>query len=283
MSSKSTDDITSKYMSDINSNMSSKKKKRHHGNNRTQPESLVNSGAFLLGTSRSQAIDTQNEEITATYHISKIQKYLQERLESGLPPVSEEEINEHFQSLGDKEFKISSIPGLKKRLLSNIRIRYIEKLYSYQAELEIQDANQLLNVLKEVKSIKSSQLQGAYKGYEKDLNKYMEEGYVEQFPSDEDRKTKLYFYFEPEYKAKQAQQIFRDLWKNAQLPGTTKGVEQQLIELGGKPMELVEPIQEDDGTTTETQTRRRSRKSNTNSKNQELLDSIDHDAIGSLK
>lgn len=276
---KAIDDITNKYMSDINSNMSSKKKRHHRDKKKkAQTEQPVNRGAFLSGTSRRQAIDSQNEELTATYYITKIQRYLRERLENGQPPVSEEEINEYFQKTGNKNFEIASISGLKKILRNNIRINYIEKLYSFRADLEIMDSNQLLETLKQEKRIKTSELQGAYKGFKNDLNMYKEEGIIEELNSDEDKKNRLYFYLGPEYKEKHAPQVFRDLWKNAKIPDTTKGIEVMLINHGGKPMELVDPI-EDLDSVEETQVKKRTRKSNRISKNQEFLDSIERDNL----
>ncbi|KAH0791306.1 transcription initiation factor IIE subunit beta-like [Histomonas meleagridis] len=256
---------------------SRKKKKSHRRKNSESTELPVNAGAFLSGINRRQAEDAQDEGLMATYHIMNIQNYLKERSENGQPPVSEEEINEHFQKKGNKKFEIKSIPGLRKALKNNPRITYNEKLYSYRVDLEIFDRNQLLETLEQEKSVKLSDLQGAYKGFEKDLAALVEEGKIGQFNSDEDKKNKLYYYFDPELKARQAPQYFRDLWKKAEVPDTPKQIETRLMELGGKPMELVEPFPTDDDSQEITRTKRRVRRTNRISRNQELLDSLEND------
>lgn len=272
------EEIREKFTQQANASLTKKKKHHHHHKKDKKdkkkdsfvvPEAPKSAAGFLSATSKGvRSSDLMDSGLGATYHLNMIKEYLKERCAEGKPPVSDLEINEHFN------IQISSIKGLTKSLKKNPYINFESNLYSFRPSIEIGDANELLDVLKRVRCVKPADLEGCYNGYEKDLKRFVEEGKLGQFPSDTPH-AKVYVYFDPDLMELQSEQYFKDLWAQVKIPDSNFDREAQLRSFGVQPLELKTnyPSRDDDDDTPQgKQRKKRASKHTTNAHLQNVSD-----------
>lgn len=239
------DDILHKYTAQTNDQLT--KRKSHHKHDKEhkhkhskegkessqEGEEIAVTGAQAYvkrgGTSSSTAVKPQLE---SAYYLTNILQYLQELCQTGKPPVSEDEIFKHLHiKVHDKD--------LIKKLRAHPHINYEGKMYSFRPTIDIADKNQLLDQLTKLKAVKTSELQGAYKGFDKDLKQLVEEKVIDCFNSNEDRRIKLYYYYDPDLMKLQVDQEFLQIWENIEIPDSQNDRESMLRELQATPFVTV--------------------------------------------
>ncbi|OHS96982.1 hypothetical protein TRFO_36874 [Tritrichomonas foetus] len=275
-----TDDFLAKVMAETNQNLSTekKKKKSHHSkhkhkhshrkDDKKEPSNagVVTGAQALLKRSNFNESSLQ-PQLEGTYHLSNILLFLEELCQNGKPPVSEEDINEHFK------IKIRSVKDLMKKLKEHPHVNYEGKMFSFRPNIDIADKNQLLDQLAKIRAAKNSELSGAYKGYEKDLKQLVEEGIIDQFNSNSDRRDKLYYYYDPELMKLKADADFRKLWSEVEIPDSQADRESLLRKYAGEPLKLVDQypsLDDDEGP----QQKKRKKRQSTKSTNQHLIDDL---------
>jgi hypothetical protein len=197
-----------------------KQKHRHHDKeSAAKPTSDPNSLAALLApqTDALASRSLRGSAVEASYHQANILHFLEQRAEAGKPAVSEEEIS---REVG---VDIRRIPKLLRTLRINPHVLYQDQLYSWRGSLDtlITDVNQLRDVLRQVRYVKTSELKGSYKGYEKDLKQLREEGVIGEFTAITP-KEKLYFFYDPELKKHRAPEKFRAIWETTKIEQSEK-------------------------------------------------------------
>jgi hypothetical protein len=267
----------SQVTSDLTSQMSRTKKhhhKHHHHSEEhasSKPAPLSAASFLAPSSSATSARHLDQYNVAATYHLSRILSFLARRSEEGKPFVSEEEIENEFG------ISIQDIPRLASSLRGNPQIQYEDDRYSWRSSLDrsITDRNELIDVLREVRFVKSSDLKGSYKGYEKDLKELKESGELGEFSSSAP-KEKLYFAYDVELLKLKTDPEFREAWKHTQIPASRVEREGRLMAFGAQPLKVVEPFHRDDGFGSDMAKRKR-RPGQKKFHNQFLLDAADQE------
>lgn len=262
-------DILADYLQKTNSeltiNKSHKKDKEHkHKHSKDKKEKSSDAAPVISdaltfvtrgGTNASSSIKPQLE---GTYHLTNILQYLQDLLQNGKPPVSEEEINKHFH------IKIRDFKDLLKKLKNHPHVDYEGKLFRFRPTIDIADKNQLLDQLTKLRAVKTSELQGAYKGFEKDLKQLVDDKIIDCFNSNEDRRVKLYYHYDQDLLKLQAPEEFLTLWAEIEIPESNTDRETLLRQYQAKPFQVVEQypsLDPDEGPYVKTRKKRVSTKS----------------------
>lgn len=252
-----TNHIAEQALNQINLKTGNTKISKHKHSKKRKEEKEANatiSGAQSVLV-RAGQVNTSDisPQLEGTYHLTNILAYLENLCVEGKPPVSEEDINQHF-GIQIRDFK-----DLKKKLKNHPHVNYQGKLYSFNPNIAINDKNELLDQLAKLRSVKTSEIQGAYKGYEKDLKQLTESGVIGCFNADEDRRGKLYYYFDPELTKLKAPEEFRQLWAEIKIPESSKEREDLIKQSHCKPFEVVAPYPEFDSGRFSNQPKRKKR------------------------
>ena len=216
-----------------------KPKRKHHKNKDKTPNPAEDSSVFrYLKRQEGGATKDMDEDVQATYHLASIVHFLEKRAEEGHPEVSAEDI--------EIACRVELKGKLTKRVRDHPLIQYESGRYSWRGNLEslVTNRDELLDALK-LSALKTSDLRGCYKGYEKDLKEFVEQQIVGMFSADSP-KEKVYFYYDPDLMESRASSVFRDMWKTIQIPASNVDREASLRKLGGNPVEVVQPLDLDD-------------------------------------
>jgi hypothetical protein len=234
------------FLADVTPAAERKKHKHHHRHDKSStPTAPVMSSAIAYLTPSTSATESRLRASGASlsYHLTTILQLLEQRATDGKPAVSEEEIGHEIG------VELRSIPKLLRTLQNNPHVLYEEQLYQWRGALDTQitDRNQLEDVLKQRRSLTTSDLKGSYKAVDKDLKQLEEEGIIGIFPASNPRE-KLYFYYDPDLKAKKTATEFRQLWETIEVPVSEKGKEEMLRKFGAEPLVVVPqfPSQEEE-------------------------------------
>lgn len=218
-----------------------KSKHRHHHRkekdpNRGGPE--PSSAMRFLRPHDATSTKDLDEGVQASYYLANIVKFLEKRAEEGRPEVTADEI----KAACNVELK----GKLTKRVRDHPHVQYENGRYSWRGNLEslITNVDELLDALQK-SALKTSDLRGCYKGWEKDLKELQEQQVIGVFSADS-HKEKVYFYYDPEMMKFRASDMFREMWKGIQVPTSNTDREEKLRNLGGHPVELVEPLDLED-------------------------------------
>ena len=266
-------------MDEANQSMTSEQKKksrshkhkhRHHHSKGSKNDTVPEGAGVVTGAQSilKRGNNETNSQLDGAYHFAEILRYLENLCMEGKPPVSEKDINEHFK------IKMSDIKDLMKKLKEHPHINYEGKLFSYRPNIDIVDKNQLIDQLTKLRLVKTSDLKGAYKGFEKDLKQLVEDGIIDQFNSNGDRKDKLYYYYDPKLMKLKAPENFRKLWAEIEVPPSQVDRESKLREFQGEPLKLVDQYKSLDDDV-EVGEKRRKKRQSTNSTNQKILKELD--------
>ena len=263
-----------KVLSSYLAELETKPKKRHRKKRDKKvwgPAEDTSAARFLAGAPVDNKALERDRSLAATYHMHDILLLLEKRAEEGLRPCSEEDIEKELK------IKFKDYPKLAKNLQSNPRVQYEDRLYSWRGNLEslITDKNELLDVLKRVRYLKSSDLKGCYKGCDKDLKAFIESEDIGEFRADSQHE-KLYFYYDPDLKkiGETVKPEFRALWHETLIPSSRVEKEEKLRSFQIDPLEVVKPLEiEQDEETGIVQRKRRSGKRKW--LNQEIMDEMD--------
>lgn len=277
-----TDDILAKYTQQTNSDLN--KRKPHHKKDKSskhkskeqkeaanEVDSAVTGAQAFVKRGGTSASSTIKPQLEGAYHLTNILQYLQELLQNGKPPVSEEEINKHFR------IKIRDFKDLLKKLKNHPHVDYEGKLFRFRPTIDIADKNQLLDQLTKLRAVKTSELQGAYKGYEKDLKQFVNDHIIDCFNSNEERSVKLYYHYDQDLLKLKAPDEFISLWSEIEIPDSQVAREKLLHQYGAKPFQVVDQypsLDMDEGPSVKTRKKRASTKS-TNASLFEDLNALD--------
>jgi hypothetical protein len=235
------------FLTDVTPTTDGKKHKhrhRHHDQPSTPtPPAISSTIAYLAPTTSATESRLRASGASASYHLTNILHFLEQRATDGKPAVTEEEISREIGT------DLRSVPKLLRALQNNPHVLFEDSLYQWRGSLDtlISDRNQLEDVLKQVRSLTTSDLKGSYKSIDKDLKQLEEDGIIGVFPASNPRE-KLYFYYDPDLKAKKAPAEFRGLWEKTQVPASEKAREEGLRKFAAEPLVVVPqfPSQEDD-------------------------------------
>jgi hypothetical protein len=227
-----------------------KKHHHHHHKHRHEkpapepagaPETLSAASFLVPSVSNISARRLEESGVAASYHLTDILAFLQQRAAEGKPGVSEEDIE------AELDLNIKKIPKLARSLQANPEVLYENKLYSWRGMLDqlIRDRSELEDAFRYRRCIQTSELKGSYKGFEKDLKAMKEEGLIGEFNASTP-KEKLYFAYDQELLAKKADVLFRNKWAATAVPGTQVDREIKLRKLGVEPLRVVAPFHRDD-------------------------------------
>lgn len=215
-----------------------KPKHKHHKSKDKTPNPVDENSSFRFLRQEVTTTRDMDEDVQASYHLASIVNFLEKRAEDGHPEVSAEDI--------ENACKLELKGKLVKRVRDHPFIQYESGRYSWRGNLEslITNRDELLEALK-LSALKTSDLRGCYKGYEKDLKEFVEQQIIGMFSADSP-KEKVYFYYDPDLMESRASSMFRDMWKAIRVPESNADREANLRKLGGTPVEIVQPLDLDD-------------------------------------
>lgn len=217
-----------------------KSKHRHHRKEKDSPRGGPEPSLAMRFLRPYDSMSTKDldEGDQASYHLARIVKFLEKRAEEGRPEVTADEIK--------AACKVELKGKLTKRVRDHRHVQYENGRYSWRGNLEslITNKDELIAALQE-SALKTSDLRGCYKGCEKDLKELQEQQIIGVFSADS-HKEKVYFYYDPEMMKYRASDMFREMWKGIQVPTSNTDREEKLRNLGGHPVELVEPLDLED-------------------------------------
>ncbi|EAY01304.1 hypothetical protein TVAG_395510 [Trichomonas vaginalis G3] len=254
-------------------NSSTQSTKKHKKEKKEKKSELKKMGALNgpTGALRFMAQDNRrimDPTIARQNNISKIIEYLESRKSKGKAPCTLSEIEKELK------IKVSDDDDLVAALQKNESIVYEYNKYSFKTEHQTGNENELLNSLRKERFVdKSTFLQGAFEGADKELDDLKDQGIIDIFKGDQ--KNKVIFYYDEILREDEevlAAKEFSSLWHSefTIIPAEDEFRDKMCRENHIEPVKALKPLNQQNEEPVEK--KRRTRKQTFSSSNQKFLE-----------